>query len=370
MSKIILSSLACLSLAYSVDTFTDIFKEGKTYGNIKYYYIQTDKQNNQPFKDSSANANAMGGTLGFKTAAYYGMSGQATFMTTNGFHLENSVDTSILSRDSGVRLDNGNPSGKIAQESFSVLGEAFINYHDENLNIKYGRQILKTPLINAKEVRMLPSTVQGTTIKYTLKDTNFVFGAAYLSAFKQRTSYKFINIIKHTLGSNTKKITGKHSGNLYMVNMNYDNNHLHASLYDYYAENFLNSWYGKLEYTGVEGKYIYNLGLEGIVQRSIGNTNEYLAQTDSMTNAKKINAESISMKSELQYEESKFMLGYSYVTSDDTSHDSLVLPWDGTPLYTNMITSNDLFVSNYGKGLVADSICQVSPRYTIAKAIF
>jgi len=75
-----------------------------------------------------------------------------------------------------------------------------------------------------------------------------------------------------------------------------------------------------------------------------------------MTNAKKINAESISMKSELQYEESKFMLGYSYVTSDDTSHDSLVLPWDGTPLYTNMITSNDLFVSNYGKGLVADSI--------------
>jgi hypothetical protein len=31
-----------------------------------------------------------------------------------------------------------------------------------------------------------------------------------------------------------------------------------------------------------------------------------------------------------------------------------VLPWDGTPLFTDMITSNNLFQSNYGKSLQAD----------------
>jgi len=127
MSKILLSGLACLSLVHGVDNFTDIFQKGTVYGNIKYYYIQTDKQNNVPFKDTSANANAIGGTLGFKTAVFHGLNGQATFMTSNGFGLNGAVDTSIIGRDNGVRLDNGNPSGIIAQESFAVLGEAFIN---------------------------------------------------------------------------------------------------------------------------------------------------------------------------------------------------------------------------------------------------
>ena len=33
-----------------------------------------------------------------------------------------------------------------------------------------------------------------------------------------------------------------------------------------------------------------------------------------------------------------------------------MLPWDGTPLFTNMITSNDLFQSNYGNALNSDSV--------------
>ncbi|MBD3798007.1 MAG: hypothetical protein IE887_09795, partial [Campylobacterales bacterium] len=47
---------------------------------------------------------------------------------------------------------------------------------------------------------------------------------------------------------------------------------------------------------------------------------------------------------------------YSKVLRDENAHDSLVLPWDGTPLFTNMITSNDLFQSNYGSALKADSV--------------
>ena len=356
MSKVILSSLACLSLVYGVDNFLDIFKEGTTYGNIKYYYIQTDKQNSVPFKDSSANANAIGGTLGFKTSVYHGVSGQATFMTTNGFNLNGAVDTSILGRDNGVRLDNGNPSDMIAQESFSILGEAFINYSYENFNINYGRQVFKTPLMDAKEVRMLPSAVEGSKFSYILPTYNVILGGAYLSSFKQRTSDKFVNIINHALGSTTKEIMGSTSGNMYMINVLYKDKYFTASMYDCYAEDFLNAWYGNIVYTGSINEYMYHFGLEGIVQRSIGNADTNLDNMHSITGGKKINVEALSLKSDVTYGESTFMLGYSYLTNDNGSHDSLVLPWDGTPLYTNMITSNDLFVSNYGKGLTADSI--------------
>ena len=230
------------------------------------------------------------------------------------------------------------------------------NYNYNNFNINYGRQVFKTPLIDAKVVRMLPSAVQGSRLSYALNDTNIVFGAAYLSDFKQRTSNKFINIVEHALGSKTKAITGSNSGDLYMFNLLYKNNNFSASMYDYYAQDFLNSLYGNIGYKGTVSSYVYHLGLEGIMQRSIGNADQNLAQIGSVTGAKKINVESLSMKGDIQYNESKFMLGYTYVSKDNISHDSLVLPWDGTPLYTNMITSNDLFISNYGKGLNADSI--------------
>ncbi|MCB4752860.1 MAG: OprD family porin [Sulfurovum sp.] len=356
MSKILLSGLACFALLQGADSTQDILKNGKVYGNIKYYYIQTDKQNNTPHKDSSANANAIGGTFGVQTGKYYGFSGQATFMTTNGFGLSGAVDTSVLGRDNGVRLDSGNPSGSIAQDSFSVLGEEFIGYSYKKFYINYGRQILKTPLVNAKEVRMLPSSMEGLKISYRTKDDHLSFGGKYLTHFKQRTSSQFMNIIEHALGTHTEEVIGDEKGSMCIANINYNNHNLSTSIYDYYAANFMNSLFANILYKGNTNSYVYHLGLEGIVQKSIGNADINLQKSDSITGGKKINAASISVKSDIQYHESKFMLGYSHISSDDSAHDSLVLPWDGTPLYTNMITSNDLFVSNYGKSLIADSI--------------
>ncbi len=343
--------MAAASCIYAADSFSEMFTEGKAYGNIKYYYIQTDKQNDNPYKDTSAHANAIGGQIGFETASLMGFKAKATFMTTNGFSLGNPVDTSILGRDNGVRL-----GAQYADDSFTVLGEALLQYNYEGFMANYGRQVIKTPLIHAKEVRMLPSAVQGAMLSYTDKTNGWSIGGSYLTHFKQRTSDSFVNIVEHALGANTRAITGSDTGDVWYLDAAWHNDAVSVSVYDYYAKDFLNSLYATAAYHGETGGHAFGLAIEGIMQRSIGNADSNLAKAGSVTGGKAINAESISLKGDIHFGESTFMAGYSYVTKDDNAHDSLVLPWDGTPLYTNMITSNDLFSSNYGKGLKADSI--------------
>jgi hypothetical protein len=349
--KNIILSLACFSSLYSATSMQTWLSEGTTNGQVKYYYIQTDKDNGST--KTSAHTNSVGGFLSYQTGNFNGLEAKVTFMTTNGFLLPDRVDTSILGRDNGVRIE-GDPSGKVAQESFSVLGEANLKYTYENFDINYGRQVVNTPLIDAKNVRMLPSAVQGSIAHIKLDD--FIVSAAWLDKFKQRTSNKFIDMTKHALGDATKAVTGHDEGDVIYGAVNYKNENLEANVYNYYAFDFINSIAANL--TGKikrSDKLSFAYGVEYINQKSIGNADTNLAQSGSATNGQKIDVNAFSLKVSAKYDESTFYAAYSNIARSSSKHDSLVLPWDGTPLFTNMITSNDLFQSNYGKALNADS---------------
>ena len=352
MRKIIL--LMCLlSISQAADSVDTWFSEGRVKGNIKYYYIET-KKDKADGTSSSAHANSVGGTLSYTTGSLYGFETGASFMTTNGFALPSVVDASIIGRDNGVRLE-GNPSGEIAQESFSVLGEFFIRYKHENLTALYGRNVMKTPLIHAKEVRMLPSAVQGAFIDYKL-GTDIDLGVSYLTHFKQRTSDKFINIVQHALGENMRLITGEDKGEVIVLSGVYKDENIGIKLYDYYSNNFINSLYLDAVYEkNLNSGYSYIVGIEYINQVSVGNADDNLAKNTGVS-AGKIDVNALSAKIGMAYNESKLEFAISKLMRSDGKHDSLVLPWDGTPLYTNMITSNDLFQSNYGNALSADSV--------------
>ena len=352
--KYLLFTLAlCMTSMQAADSFKSWFEEGKVKGNIKYYYIETKKDlPNKP--NTSAHANSVGGTLNYTTGNFNGFQMGATFMTTNGFALPNAVDTSILGRDNGVRLE-GNPSGEIAQDSFSVLGEAFIKYDYKKFTALYGRQVIKTPLVHAKEVRMLTSAVQGLFADYEM-EYGTTLGASYLTHFKQRTSDKFINIIEHALGANTRAITGSGEGEIIVLDGVYKSGTTEVKLYNYYADDFMNSFYADASFKNkLDSGWSYNTTIQYINQMSIGNADDNLANDTSLAGGK-IASNAFGLKISMGYQESKFNLAFSKVLRDSNRHDSLVLPWDGTPLFTNMITSNDLFQSNYGKSLNSDSI--------------
>lgn len=122
-------------------------------------------------------------------------------MTTQSFLLPYDVESSAIGQDNGfMEKDPGT--------SFSVIGEAYVDYKNTLFNAWYGRRAINTPMIGEKDVRMLPSTVQGTEGKLYFGDTTTV-SLSYLDRFKQRSSNEFTNIIKHALGTDTLSITGE-----------------------------------------------------------------------------------------------------------------------------------------------------------------
>ncbi|WP_457747236.1 OprD family outer membrane porin [Sulfurimonas sp.] len=353
MKKIIFSAfmLSSALLATSdVQRLSEVFSEATTSGNIKYYYIQTDKDNSYTnTTNTSAYANSIGGELRFNTARLYGFSGALTFMTTNPFLLSGAVDTSIIGKDNGAM-------GGDATKGFSVLGEAYISYMYKNFQATYGRKEIKTPLMSAKEVRMLPSTFNGLYTSYKLNATSKIT-ADYITEFKQRTSSDFINIIEHALGTNTDAVVGKNSDKfMAMASYNYAHEAYGFDIYDCYANDFLNSVYADGAYKFKVSDNKLALNLQYIHQNSIGNADTNLAQAGSITAGKKVVVDAVGVKLNAKVAAASFTLAYSKVASNSSYHDSLVLAWDGTPLFTNMITSNDLFQSIYGGALKADSV--------------
>jgi hypothetical protein len=353
-NKLLFAALFATSLSANsdVNSFSELFSEGKAYGNIKYYYIQTDKDKSYTNEeDTSAKANSIGGQVGFHTARLKGFSAAATFMTTNPFLISDdpaNVDTSIIAKDNGAL-------GGDATEGFSVVGEAYISFDYSGFNATYGRKVIKTPLMHAKEVRMLPSAFNGLYTSYSINQNQSI-GLSYITDFKQRTSDSFVNVIEHALGENTKEIIGSDSGSVVVGNYKYSAKQLSVNVYDYYAKDFLNSIYLDTHYAYDYGSLKLQFGAQYIDQRSIGNADRNLAETTSLTNGQTIEAKAFGVMAKGTLAYGTLTMAYSKVLTNDSKHDSLVLPWDGTPLFTNMITSNDLFQSLYGNGLKSDSI--------------
>lgn len=347
-----LSIVAALSLhaADSIDTW---FKDGHINGNIKYYYIDTAKDGNQP--TTSQHANSIGGQLGYVTGSLYGFKVGATLMTANGFALDKNlanIDTSVIARSNGVRLD-GSANGVHSDDAFVVLGEAYGLYNRDNYELWYGRKVIESPLIDAKEAaRMLPSAVEGGMGSVKLQ-SGVELSAGYLSRFKQRTSSSYINIIEHALGANTRAITGHDEGYVTPMSVRYKNDSLSIRVYDYYTPDFMNAVYADATFTNkLNSDWSYAASVQGISEESIGNANSVAAKA---IMGGEINAQEIGVKMSTTYQDTTLMAAYSHVFSHDGEHDSLVTPWDGTPLFTNMLTANNLFMSDYGKGLQSDT---------------
>ncbi len=353
--SVIFSVCAAAALATGAQaesSLADAVKNGKVKGNIKYYYINTHKEKSSG--NSTAFANSIGGQLSYTTGRWNGLDATVTFMTTQPFALPNNVDTSIIGRDNAVKAGQA-PGGVAGQKGFSVLGEAYLAYSRDNFSFWGGRKVIKTPLISAKEVRMLPSAVKGAHASINFEG-GFRVGVAYLDAFKQRTSSEFDNIVKHALGDKTKEITGNESGVVVPVCISWKGQKNAIKVIDYYSPDFMNSIYADWNYRHKHSDELsYAFALQTIIQDSVGNADDNLAKAGSVTGGKAIKTRAGAAKLTVNYMSMAFTTAYSKVLKDDGYHDSLVLPWDGTPLYTNMITANNLFLSNYGKALGADS---------------
>jgi len=309
-------------------------------GNIKYYYIETNK-NFINKKSTSAHSNAIGAQIKYKTDIWNDLNFGTTFMTTQPFLLTNKVESSTIGQDNGFMNKNN-------ADNFSILGEAYIEYDGRYFNSWIGRRVITAPMIGAKDVRMLPSSIQGFNGTMQINE-DVQFSTSYIDHFKQRSSKDFTNIITHALGSDTKNIIGNSYGYTISFSLDYKKEHLDIKLYNLYASNFFNTLYSDISFK----KDFYSVSAQAVYQNSIGNADYNLAKKSSITNGKRINSSAIGIQGILKKDESTFELVYRNIFTDNSSYDSIITPWDGTLLYAYSSTTNNLGQSLYGNGLTS-----------------
>lgn len=113
-------------------------------------------QNNEASIDTYATA--LGGILKYETPVWNNLKlGAAGYVSQK-------LNVGTGSRDTGKRnSDFFDVEGK----SYTYLGEAYMDYDANDLNIRIGRQRMDTPMINTDEVRMLLNTFEAAMATYS-----------------------------------------------------------------------------------------------------------------------------------------------------------------------------------------------------------
>lgn len=315
---------------------------------FRLYNLNTIKEGST---SSDATALSFGAVAGLETKKWHGTYSRVNFMTTNALFLmpdTSRIDTSVLGRNRAVI--SGNPDD--ARQSFSVLGEAYAGYKKHNFDIKLGRQIIHSPLADAKVIRVLPTTFNASYLKYHTK--TYTLGYARIDQIKQRTSDQFYNILSHALGTNTLAYTGQTDGTMQMIEGHYQfNDTLQVLSYHYIIPNFIQSNYSQLSF---EPSALF-FKLQTLWQQSIGTFDTNLKNGSTVLGALSAGVKVFSSGIKLGYrtDTNNLCFATTYTAFNSNAHSSIIAPFDGTPLFTDTLTGNNLFDSNYGKALNADS---------------
>ena len=170
VAAITLASITTISSAN--ESLSDAFTNGKVKGQIKAMYSDSNFLGNTKSDDISV----LGGSLGYTTGSFYGLSAGATFQTSH-----------VLSEDNNNNVFVGD-----LDASGSVLSEAYLEYQLANTNIKAGRQFIFTPLVStAIDGKSSESLLKDSFEAYMLTNTdipNTTISIGYISKYLAKTN--------------------------------------------------------------------------------------------------------------------------------------------------------------------------------------
>lgn len=174
MKKIVKLSLATsLVLVGSLhaENLSEAFTNSKVKGEIKAEYSDS----NFLGKAKSDDIIGIGGSLGLKTASYYGFTAGVTFQASSIINDDNNSDVFVNDLDA----------------SGAVLSESYIDYTISNTNLKVGRQFMYTPLVStAIDGKSSESILKDSFEAYVLTNTdipNTTLSAAYINKYQGKT---------------------------------------------------------------------------------------------------------------------------------------------------------------------------------------
>ena len=154
------------------------------------------------------------------------------------------------------------------QDSLAVLGQVYGRVQIYDQELRGGRQLVDTPLINPQDNRMVPNTFTGATVvSLPDKDRSYDYAAGYLWDVKQRDSNAFISM-SDALASADVVNRGATFGMLRYRPFS----GLSTVIMDYYVQDFVNTGFAQVEYNFQRPKEVPNwiIGANVIDQRSVG----------------------------------------------------------------------------------------------------
>ena len=145
-----------VSLLVSAEGF-EPFENMGTDGELRFGAVQL-----KNLEGKNTSTIALGGHLSLETQPIKGISAGVSFYTTNALFGKN-TEVMFLGSEN---------------QSYSIVGEAYIQADVSDTNIKVGRQIIETPFINSDDIGIVPDIVEGYSLtNQSLPETSIVLGA-------------------------------------------------------------------------------------------------------------------------------------------------------------------------------------------------
>ncbi|MDY0194594.1 MAG: OprD family outer membrane porin [Sulfurovaceae bacterium] len=333
--------LGLISTSQGAETITDAFKEGKWDGRIRMQYFLTDWEDNSATGKNGKDASgaALGGSILYKTAPFYGFTfGTGLYTTQNAFGITDPEDgvTATTSKDLFCR----DPQCEYG-DGFSVLAQLYLGYDFAKTKTKAGRFLTTNPWITPNDTKMIPIAVEGIeVISNDLPNTTIQFD--YTQKIKERGMTYFDGMA--ATGDTPTKIKSYYAGKgdpdvfiLGAKNRSFENIELQG--WAMHWDDLVDHAMFEANYAIEAGDVIIGFGGRYIRQLDIGAGDIIQPQINNNDSNNKVDGSLWALKTTINLENSRILLATSH-TSDDAD---IIAPWRGFPTweYTRSKTQTD-----------------------------
>lgn len=169
----------------------EVFTKGMYYGRLRAHYFYYDNYASSLHDPSGF---GLGGSLIYKSAPFYGLSGTAGLYTSQNLGLLEKEDAIFgkTGKDTFSRYDRL----KDGDWGMTVLAQAYAQYSFQKTDIKVGRQIYESFLTTSNDTKFIPVTFEGYTI-YSERIPATTVSLAWLTAMKLRDHTTFHDVITY-----------------------------------------------------------------------------------------------------------------------------------------------------------------------------
>ena len=196
------------------NSLQDFFRKGTFFGHARYFLMATN--NAEGLTDYYANAVGFG--IGYETGRWHnfqlGISGYAIY------HLASSDLTNVDALSNQPNryelglFDVEDPSNKTELDR---LEDLYLKYSNQKLNIKLGKQHIRTPFLNPQDGRMRPTLVEGILFDYKMK-ANLLLSVGAVNKLSPRSTVHWYDVAEsmglYGLGVNPDGSKSQFKGNM------------------------------------------------------------------------------------------------------------------------------------------------------------